>query len=57
MIITLNYDEVLEALVKALDEKTKHVLGEFNPNDGYFTVTTENGEVEGVEQVKFTMEA
>lgn len=52
--ITLTDDEVRAVLAKALAEKTQYVLGEFDPEECYFTVTSTSGEVEDVEEVTFT---
>jgi len=36
MRITLNYQEIREALVKAVEEKTQHIFGEISQDDCYF---------------------
>jgi hypothetical protein len=61
MRVTLTIEEVREVLVKALGEKTQYALGEFHPEDCYFSVTslTKDGnevEVEDLVGITFTGE-
>ena len=52
--ITLTDEEVRVALAKPLTEKCQYVLGEFDPEECYFTVITSSGEVQDVEEILFT---
>jgi hypothetical protein len=53
MKITLNDEEVRAALMKALEEKTSHVLGKCRDDDCYFTGIDSNDEEVEVVQVEF----
>ena len=52
--ITLTDEEVREVLAKAISEKTRYVLGEFDPEECYFTVLSTSGEIYNVKEVTFT---
>lgn len=55
MQITLNDDEVREALKTALENKLDNIFGSLEADSCYFKVTTSKGEVEDLETVEFTV--
>ena len=56
MYITLTDEEVRGALLAAAIDKTQSVLGESDIDNTYFEVTTSEGEIEDIEQVKFVVD-
>lgn len=55
MQITLNDDEVREALREALEQKIVSFAGGINIDQCYFTVTAGGKEVDDLEEVEFTV--
>ena len=56
MDITLNDDEIRKILVEALQSKTIYsgMSGTFDPEECYFSVTCDKGEVVDLESVEFS---
>lgn len=57
MIITLEYDEIKKALLKAVEEKTQCIHGEAKDDNSYFVVELFGGKKEGkdIENVTFSV--
>ena len=56
MYVTLTDTEVREALLAAAIDKTQSVLGKSDIDNTYFEITSSEGEVEDIEQVKFVVD-